>query len=125
MRAKMRVEHEALSEPSAHARLKLDAGGIVDIEFVVQYLVLAHANEHPELTQWPDVIRLLETLQQCGVVARNTAETLSEAYLAYRSATHRLALAGPAPEWEESTDGEWRQQVIEQTEALLPGLQAS
>ncbi len=124
MRAKMRAEHEALSEPSAHARLKLDAGGIVDIEFVVQYLVLAHANEHPELTQWPDVIRLLETLQQCGVVARNTAETLSEAYLAYRSATHRLALAGPAPEWEESTDGEWRQQVIEKTEALLPGLQA-
>ena len=124
MRGKMRMEHEAQSESSAHVRLKLDAGGIVDIEFVVQYLVLAHTNEHPALAEWSDVMRLFETLEEEQLVSSASAEILSQAYLAYRGATHKLALRGLVPEMGEATGSEWRQQVIEQTEALLPGLQA-
>lgn len=124
MRRKMRVEHEAATEPSAHACLKLDAGGIVDIEFVVQYLVLAHAHEYPALADWSDVIRVLAMLDQRGLVSGDTAEALSQAYLAYRGAVHRLALRGVAPESGEATHSEWQRQVIAATEALLPGLQA-
>ena len=108
----------------AQTRLKLEAGGIVDIEFVVQYLTLAHAHEYPALTAWSDVIRLLETLEKLELVSAEAANTLSEAYLAYRSAIHRLALRGEAPETGEATDTRWRSPVIAVTEALLPGLQA-
>ena len=124
MRGKMRTEHEAVSQPSAHARLKLDAGGIVDIEFVVQYLVLAHTHQHPALADWSDVIRLLETLEKLGLVSGAAADTLSRAYLSYRGAIHRLALRGVASETGEAIDRQWQSQVIAVTEALLPGLQA-
>ena len=124
MRGKMRTEHEAVSQPSAHARLKLDAGGIVDIEFVVQYLVLAHTHQHPALADWSDVIRLLETLEKLGLVSGAAADTLSRAYLSYRGAVHRLALRGVVSETGEAIDRQWQSQVIAVTEALLPGLQA-
>jgi glutamate-ammonia-ligase adenylyltransferase len=124
MRGKMRAEYEVVAQPSAQARLKLEAGGIVDIEFVVQYLTLAHAHEYPALTAWSDVIRLLETLEKLELVSAEAANTLSEAYLAYRSAIHRLALRGEALETGEATDTHWRNPVIAVTEALLPGLQA-
>ena len=42
--------------------LKRDLGGIVDIEFFVQFLVLAHAGEFRSRTKWSDVTRLLEVL---------------------------------------------------------------
>ena len=124
MRGKMRAEHEAVSQPSAHARLKLDAGGIVDIEFVVQYLVLVHAHKHPALADWSDVIRLLETLEKLGLVSGAAADTLSRAYLGYRGAVHKLALRGVVSETGEVIDRQWQSQVIAVTEALLPGLQA-
>jgi len=124
MRGKMRTEHEAVSQPSTHARLKLDAGGIVDIEFVVQYLVLAHTHQHPALADWSDVIRLLETLEKLGLVSGAAADTLSRAYLSYRGAVHRLALRGVVSETGEAIDRQWQSQVIAVTEALLPGLQA-
>ena len=124
MRGKMRTEHEAVSQPSTHARLKLDAGGIVDIEFVVQYLVLAHTHQHPALADWSDVIRLLETLEKLGLVSGAVADTLSRAYLSYRGAVHRLALRGVLSETGEAIDRQWQSQVIAVTEALLPGLQA-
>ena len=124
MRGKMRTEHEAVSQPSTHARLKLDAGGIVDIEFVVQYLVLAHTHQHPALADWSDVIRLLETLEKLGLVSGAVADTLSRAYLSYRGAVHRLALRGVVSETGKAIDRQWQSQVIAVTEALLPGLQA-
>jgi len=124
MRGKMRAEYEAVSQPTAQTRLKLEAGGIVDIEFVVQYLTLAHAHEYPALTAWSDVIRLLETLEKLELVSAEAANTLSEAYLAYRGAIHRLALRGRVPETGEATDTHWKNSVIATTEVLLPGLQA-
>ena len=48
--------------------LKRDPGGIVDIEFVVQYLVLAHASGHDALSQWSDVVRLLEALANADLI---------------------------------------------------------
>ena len=73
--------------------IKRDQGGIVDIEFVVQYLVLAHASEYPALAQWSDVIRLLETLEQVGVLSADQAAVLSSRYLIYRSPGFELCFS--------------------------------
>jgi len=72
--------------------LKQGSGGIVDIEFMVQYAVLAWSSKQPALAGWPDNVRILETLSREGLFTRAESETLTDGYLAYRSAAHQLAL---------------------------------
>ena len=72
--------------------LKQDAGGIVDIEFMVQYAVLAWSCQHPELLRYTDNIRILDGLRDAGLVSGEDVQRLQEAYKAYRAAAHRLAL---------------------------------
>ncbi len=90
MREKMRKELSK-HEPGIFD-LKQDAGGIVDIEFLVQYLVLSESCQHPELLQWTDNVRLIGTLARSGVLDEMTAYTLRTAYLTYRTVGHRLSL---------------------------------
>ncbi|MFV8572389.1 bifunctional [glutamate--ammonia ligase]-adenylyl-L-tyrosine phosphorylase/[glutamate--ammonia-ligase] adenylyltransferase [Marinobacter sp. SBS5] len=93
MREKMRAN---LGTPEAKRaeefHVKHDLGGIVDIEFMVQYLMLAWSAEHPELTQWSDNIRQLEELGRAGVLDVADTEKLREAYITLRSTIHRRAL---------------------------------
>lgn len=91
MREKMRASL-APKDP-AEIDIKHSPGGLVDIEFLVQYLTLAHAAEYPALTQWTDNVRLLETLAQAGVLAGADSDVLKQAYLALRALGHRQALA--------------------------------
>ena len=72
--------------------LKQDAGGIVDIEFMVQYAVLAWSCRYPELLRFTDNIRILDGLRDAGLIAGEDVQHLQEAYKAYRAAAHRLAL---------------------------------
>lgn len=72
--------------------LKQGNGGIVDIEFMVQYLVLRHAHRHPQLTVWSDNVRLLETLAECKIITTATAEFLKSAYLSFRAEVHKRNL---------------------------------
>ncbi|WP_263261500.1 bifunctional [glutamate--ammonia ligase]-adenylyl-L-tyrosine phosphorylase/[glutamate--ammonia-ligase] adenylyltransferase [Pseudomonas sp. RIT-PI-S] len=72
--------------------IKQDAGGIVDIEFMVQYAALAWSREHPALLRYTDNIRILEGLEQAQLLPAADASLLREAYKAYRSAAHRRAL---------------------------------
>ncbi|KQQ54058.1 bifunctional glutamine-synthetase adenylyltransferase/deadenyltransferase [Pseudomonas sp. Leaf127] len=72
--------------------LKQDAGGIVDIEFMVQYAALAWSREHPQLLRHTDNIRILEGLEEARLLPGADAGLLREAYKAYRSAAHRQAL---------------------------------
>jgi len=72
--------------------LKQGFGGIVDIEFMVQYAVLAWSHRVPELVQWSDNIRILETLGRKGLFEQTECDALTEAYIAYRSAAHQLSL---------------------------------
>ncbi|MDP6675524.1 MAG: bifunctional [glutamate--ammonia ligase]-adenylyl-L-tyrosine phosphorylase/[glutamate--ammonia-ligase] adenylyltransferase [Gammaproteobacteria bacterium] len=74
--------------------LKQDLGGVTDIEFIVQYLVLKEACHKPELTVWSDNIRQLETLVSAQILSDSDAELLSSAYRKFRSLMHRQALAG-------------------------------
>ncbi|RON59531.1 bifunctional glutamine synthetase adenylyltransferase/deadenyltransferase [Pseudomonas fluorescens] len=79
-------------EATAPFDLKQDAGGIVDIEFMVQYAALAWSHNHPPLLRWTDNIRILEELEHEGLMPAEDASLLREAYKAYRSAAHRQAL---------------------------------
>ncbi|MBT4520220.1 MAG: bifunctional [glutamate--ammonia ligase]-adenylyl-L-tyrosine phosphorylase/[glutamate--ammonia-ligase] adenylyltransferase, partial [Halieaceae bacterium] len=93
MREKMRrhlLPASAIENRQFH--LKQGLGGIVDIEFMVQYTVLAWSHHFPELARWTDNVRILETLSQQGLFEQRESEVLTEAYLAYRSAAHQLSL---------------------------------
>jgi glutamate-ammonia-ligase adenylyltransferase len=72
--------------------LKQDPGGIADIEFLVDYWVLAHSAEYPELIAFPDNIRQLEALERVGLVPADRCRRLKECYLALRQRVHELAL---------------------------------
>jgi glutamate-ammonia-ligase adenylyltransferase len=90
MRERMRRERR---QPAAGAfDLKQDPGGIVDIEFLVQYLALLHAHRYPELVVWTDNVRLIQTLIGSAVLNEVTAHLLKHAYLIYRAAAHQLSL---------------------------------
>jgi glutamate-ammonia-ligase adenylyltransferase len=91
MRVKMR--QQLGSKPAAAVfHLKHDAGGLVDIEFIVQYLVLAHAHAEPRLLQWSDNMRLLDLFAETGILPADDAVALQQAYIEYRSLLHKRAL---------------------------------
>jgi len=90
MRERMRRERQR-PVPGAFD-LKQDPGGIVDIEFLVQYLVLLHAHRIAELVRWTDNVRLIQTLIGSAVLDEYTAHVLKHAYLIYRAAAHQLGL---------------------------------
>jgi glutamate-ammonia-ligase adenylyltransferase len=92
MRQKMRDNLGSKNTTDVHFQLKQDAGGIVDIEFMVQYGVLAWAHQHPELTLVTDNMRLLDAFVHCGLMSSQDCQTLQETYLAYRVETHKRAL---------------------------------
>ncbi|SJN10031.1 Glutamate-ammonia-ligase adenylyltransferase [Halomonas citrativorans] len=96
MRHKMR-DHLGSKTQETRFNLKHDAGGMVDIEFLCQYAVLALANQTPTLLTYSDNMRILEMLAESGHLPSEEAEQLKEAYLAYRSRTHRAALTGEKP----------------------------
>ncbi len=90
MRDRMRHEHGLAGQDGFD--LKQGVGGMVDIEFLVQFLVLQNAHQYPVLTDWTDTVRLLETLARCHVMDQKTALYLKETYLTYRGAVHRCSL---------------------------------
>jgi [glutamine synthetase] adenylyltransferase / [glutamine synthetase]-adenylyl-L-tyrosine phosphorylase len=87
-----RMRKELLRPQNGIFDLKQDRGGMVDIEFLVQYLVLLTSHLYPGLLQWTDNVRLLQTLMETGVVDEYTAHLLKHAYLIYRAASHQLSL---------------------------------
>lgn len=114
MRAKMKnhLGSKPVDQQQGKFHLKQDAGGIVDIEFMAQYGVLAHAHEHPELTQWSDNVRIFESLGKAGVWDIETCEGLTQAYLLLRAAMHQLALANDLVVVDEASWSETREFVI-------------
>ncbi len=72
--------------------LKQGEGGVVDVEFIVQYLVLLHAHRYPDLLDWTDNVRLIGKLAAAGVIDDVSAYLLRKTYLVYRTTGHRLSL---------------------------------
>jgi glutamate-ammonia-ligase adenylyltransferase len=76
--------------------LKHDRGGMVDIEFAVQFLVLAHAHAHPQLTRNAGNIALLSIAADAGLLPRPLALETADAYRQYRRLQHQVRLTGAA-----------------------------
>lgn len=91
MRDRMREGHP---NPSKRFDLKHDPGGIVDVEFAVQYLVLAHSREHPALTGNIGNIALLRLAGELGLIDADLGMRSGDAYREYRRAQHALRLRG-------------------------------
>ncbi len=91
MRQKMRAGHAI---PADLFDLKQSLGGIIDVEFMVQYLVLAYAHQHPELTENIGNIALLARIASLGVIEKAQAEAVANAYRELRKKQHALRLQG-------------------------------
>jgi len=91
MREKMRAGHVNDSELFD---LKHDPGGIVDVEFAVQYLVLAHAHAHPGLTDNIGNIALLRRAAELGLLSEPIALPAADAYRELRRMQHAVKLGG-------------------------------
>jgi len=72
--------------------VKQGHGGVADIEFMVQYSVLRWAHQHPDLLDWTDNVRQLDTLARHRLLAGDAAERLADAYRAFRAVIHHNAL---------------------------------
>ena len=95
MREKMRSHLGSQNRDTAF-NLKQDAGGMVDIEFTVQYLVLLHGSQHPSLMQFTDNVRIIEALNTLKILSDQQASLLIESYKAYRAFGHRQTLQNQA-----------------------------
>jgi glutamate-ammonia-ligase adenylyltransferase len=91
--------------------LKQGTGGMVDIEFLVQYLVLLESHRRPEILAWTDNVRLIRSLADAGIIGETTAYFLRKAYLTYRSMGHKLSLRERAARVPEDRFVELRERV--------------
>ena len=78
--------------------LKLGAGGLVDIEFLVQYLLLQHAQRHPSICEHSDNCRQLDALLAGGLLDASIAEQLRACWLELRQLAHSCQLQSTQPE---------------------------
>jgi glutamate-ammonia-ligase adenylyltransferase len=74
--------------------IKHSIGGIIDVEFLVQYLVLAHAKQYPQLTGNIGNIGLLKLLASLNIIEQDLADKVVLAYRDYRHTQHMLKLQG-------------------------------
>ncbi len=73
--------------------LKHSRGGLVDIEFIAQYLVLANADKvGHSLCQWSDNLRIFQSCKNAQLISKKEEKTLVNAYCMLRDTTHRLTL---------------------------------
>jgi glutamate-ammonia-ligase adenylyltransferase len=109
MREKMAAEKRRHVDDQAD--VKHDPGGIVDIEFMVQYWVLRWAHEHPGLTRHTENIHILEALKAEGLLESERARLLTEAYRRYLSVEHRLKLMERGSLADAAELGDWQERV--------------
>lgn len=91
MREKMFPTH-----PPADSNVKYARGGVVDVEFIVQYLILAHARQYPQLLDNYGNIALLNIAADCGLIDKTLAGQSRTAYRLYRRQQHNTKLRDAA-----------------------------
>jgi glutamate-ammonia-ligase adenylyltransferase len=89
-----RKVHEGHPNASKDFDLKHDAGGMVDIEFIVQFLVLAYAHQHLQLIGNLGNIALLRIASEVGLITVSSASQVGDGYRLLRARQHRLRLDG-------------------------------
>ncbi|HEH9770546.1 TPA: bifunctional [glutamate--ammonia ligase]-adenylyl-L-tyrosine phosphorylase/[glutamate--ammonia-ligase] adenylyltransferase [Pasteurella multocida] len=94
--------------------IKTDRGGITDIEFIAQYLVLAHAPQNPALTRWSDNVRIFEIMAESAVISQEICDQLKQCYVDLRNRIHHLNLLGEpsiVPQTEFQTERQFIQTI--------------
>jgi glutamate-ammonia-ligase adenylyltransferase len=86
--------HEGHPNRSENFDLKHDSGGMVDIEFMIQYIVLSFAHEFPALQANVGNIALLNIAANLGILSPDSAKGVSNAYRLFRQKQHQLRLEG-------------------------------
>lgn len=109
---RLRMRAELGGRHRGFFNIKHDEGGIVDIEFMVQYGVLLLAHQHPQLVRWSDTIRLLQSLDETGFFGPGEASFLADAFRGYRAKIHGLTLQEQPLRVEETLFRDIRDQVL-------------
>ncbi|MDE1989076.1 MAG: bifunctional [glutamate--ammonia ligase]-adenylyl-L-tyrosine phosphorylase/[glutamate--ammonia-ligase] adenylyltransferase [Betaproteobacteria bacterium] len=97
--------HEGHPNPGRGFDVKHDAGGMVDVEFIVQYLILAYAHVFPTLADNVGNAALLRQSGQCGLIDADLANAVAESYAALRRLQHRERLQGATQARIDPTEG--------------------
>jgi glutamate-ammonia-ligase adenylyltransferase len=118
MREKMRSAKISLH--SGKFDLKQGRGGIVDIEFMVQYMVLRRANEYPQLTTHTETLELLDALVNLGLLEREQHRILSVAFSNWLEKSYQLKLNERNAVISDSVEKPLRRQVIEIWDKMFP-----
>jgi glutamate-ammonia-ligase adenylyltransferase len=87
------------SVPADSFDAKHSTGGMVDIEFAVQYCVLQYAGAHPSLQANSGNVALLNAAAAQNLISTELASQVGTAYMALRTAQHRCKLAGQDRAW--------------------------
>jgi glutamate-ammonia-ligase adenylyltransferase len=119
----MRGRMRSVNQKKAAGRwdVKQAEGGLVDAEFITQFLCLRDAQAHPALIDYTDNWRQLEALQQAGVIAPQARDALLAAERAYRGFLHRQALQQQDAMAEDAQLSAERAAVRAQWQALVLG----
>ncbi|MBP6122977.1 MULTISPECIES: bifunctional [glutamate--ammonia ligase]-adenylyl-L-tyrosine phosphorylase/[glutamate--ammonia-ligase] adenylyltransferase [Providencia] len=99
--------------------LKTDPGGITDIEFIAQYLVLRFSSQNDVLTRWSDNVRIFELMAQYDFMPESEANALTETYVTMRDELHHLALQSLPSRVDISRFSSERKQVLDSWEHYL------
>ncbi|MBF0453537.1 MAG: bifunctional [glutamate--ammonia ligase]-adenylyl-L-tyrosine phosphorylase/[glutamate--ammonia-ligase] adenylyltransferase [Magnetococcales bacterium] len=108
--------------------IKQSRGGIVDIEFLVQFLILAHGKNKPEILH-RNATRALFSFQRTGLLQKEECAVLEEAYYFYRLVENRLRLLHDRSENRIGPDGNVQRQLhrlcgLEPEETIFDALQS-
>ena len=96
MRIKMRDHIDKTN--ADHFDIKQGAGGLVDIEFLVQYLVLRYANKFNDIVNYSDNLHILMHLKMIQVLSIDQQQLLSDCYIQLRDLGHRAILQNEKPQ---------------------------
>jgi glutamate-ammonia-ligase adenylyltransferase len=90
-RLRMRMETEIARESAGSYNIKTGRGGMVDVEFIVQYLQLAYGRDFPEI-RGANTIEALRAIGKCGLIPEKEGETLLSGYICLRRLEYRLRI---------------------------------
>jgi len=90
MRLKMYENSEQISQ--GHFDIKNSKGGLIDIEFFVQYFILLYAKKYPSLIENKGNLALIDDLASLKLIKKTEADSLSKAYRMYRNMIHQFSL---------------------------------
>ena len=111
LRMRSRI-HQGHPNPGARFDVKHDRGGMMDVEFMVQYLVLAYAHQHPELIDNVGNAALLRRAGAAGLIDATLANDVAEGYARLRRLQHRERLQGASEARIDPAEGAGTRQTI-------------